>query len=85
MNYLILNSISDAWKLPINLTNTMNERLKRFKIELASNEPKPKKIRKYEPLEILPEEIVCNEKPEQVPRVLFSRVDNVEGLKNAVA
>lgn len=52
--------------------------------EPASNEPKAKKIRKYEPLEVLPDEIVCNEKPEQVPRILFSQVDNLDGLKNAV-
>lgn len=58
--------------------------MKRLLAEPTSNEPKPKRIRKYEPLEILPDEIVCNEKPEQVPRILFSQVDNLDGLKNAV-
>lgn len=81
---MILNLFSDAWKSPINLTHELFERMKRLTAEPASNEPKPKKIRKYEPLEILPDEIVCNEKPEQVPKILFSQVDNIDGLKNAV-
>lgn len=74
----------DAWKSPINLTQDSYERVKRLVAEPTANEPKPKKIRKYEPLEVLPDEIVCNEKPEQVPRILFSQVDNLDGLKNAV-
>lgn len=48
------------------------------------NETKPKKMRKTEPLEVLPDKIVCNEKPEQVPRILLSQVDNVSGLENAI-
>lgn len=52
--------------------------------EPPANEPKPKKIRRTEPLEVLPDEIVCNEKPEQVPRILLSQVDNVSGLENAI-
>lgn len=66
------------------MTQESYERVKRQNAEPVSNEPKAKKIRKYEPLEILPDEIVCNEKPEKVPRILFSQVDNLEGLKNAV-
>lgn len=49
-----------------------------------ANEPKPKRIRKTESLEVLPDEIVCNEKPEHVPRILLSQVDNVSGLENAI-
>lgn len=76
---------ADAWKSPINLTQDSYERVKRLTSdETSSSEPKAKKIRKYEPLEVLPDEIVCNEKPEQVPKILFSQVDNLEGLKNAV-
>lgn len=75
---------TDAWKSPINLTPDSFERGKRFLTETANAEPKPKRIRKHEPLEVLPEQIVCNEKPDQVPRILFSQVDNFEGLKNAV-
>lgn len=70
--------------MPINLTQDLFERVKRLSAEPISNEPKAKRIRKYEPLEVLPDEILCNEKPEQVPKILFSQVDNVEGLKNAV-
>lgn len=72
-----------AWKSPINLTQDCHERVKRFLAEPVS-EPKPKKMRKYEPLEVIPDEIVCNEKPEQVPRIIFSQVDNLDGLKKAV-
>lgn len=75
---------TDAWKSPINLTQDSYERVKRLIAEPALNEPKPKRIRKHEPLEVLPEQIVCNEKPDQVPRILFSQVDNLDGLKNAV-
>lgn len=75
---------TDAWKSPINLTPDSFERGKRFLAETANSEPKPKRIRKHEPLEVLPEQIVCNEKPDQVPRILLSQVDNIEGLKNAV-
>lgn len=73
-----------AWKSPINLTQDSHERVKRMLAEPPVNEPKPKKIRKSEPLEVLPDEIVCNEKPEQVPRILLSQVDNVSGLENAI-
>lgn len=80
---LLFPIVLDAWKSPINLTQDSHERVKRLLAEPA-NEPKSKKIRLNEPLEILPEKIVCNEKPEQVPRILFSQVDNTDGLKNAV-
>lgn len=75
---------SAAWKSPINLSQDSFERVKRLLAEPATTEPKPKRFRKREPLEVLPEQIVCNEKPEQVPRILFSQVDNFDGLKNAV-
>lgn len=81
-NFSVLSA--DAWKSPINLTQDSYERVKRLLAEPTATEPKPKRIRKHEPLEVLPEQIVCNEKPEQVPRVLFSQVDNYDGLKNAV-
>lgn len=66
------------------MTQELFERVKRLLSEPPANEPKPKRIRRHEPWEVLPEQIVCNEKPEQVPRILFSHVDNIDGLKNAV-
>lgn len=74
----------DAWKSPINLTQDSHERVKRLLADQTLNEPKTKKVRVQEPLEQLPEVITCNEKPEYVPRVLFSQIDNLSGLKNAV-
>lgn len=74
-----------AWKSPINLTQEFHERVKRSLSE-PPQEPKPKKIRTYPPLEVIPEEIICNQLPEpdQAPRILFSQIDNVDGLTKAV-
>lgn len=74
-----------AWKAPINLTQESHERAKRCLSE-PTPEPKPKKIRTASPLEEIPEEIVCNEKPDpdRMPRIAFSQIDNIEGLTRAV-
>lgn len=74
-----------AWKAPINLTQESHERAKRCLSEPAA-EPKPKKMRTSPPLEEIPEEITCNQlpDPEKIPRVMFSQVDNIEGLTRAV-
>lgn len=48
-------------------------------------EPKAKKARTIPPLEEIPDEIVCNELPgDKAPKILFSQVDNIEGLTKAV-
>lgn len=83
-NLIHCTLFSDAWKSPINLTQDSHERVKRLLAEQNQNEPKSKKPRTQEHLEKLPDIVVCNEKPEQVPRILFSQIDNLEGLKNAV-
>lgn len=43
-------------------------------------------MRTHPPLEEIPDEIICNEflEPDKVPRIMFSQVDNIEGLKRAV-
>lgn len=55
-------------------------------MEQQMEEPKPKKPRVHEPLETIPDEIICIEGPSNgiVPYILFSQVDNLEGLKRAV-
>lgn len=85
VNLILIFNFSAAWKSPINLTQESHERVKRLLSEPPS-ESKPKKIRTYPPLEEIPNKIVCTEQPEpnQRPRILFSQVDNIDGLKYAV-
>lgn len=77
--------VAAAWKSPINLTQESHERVKRSLSEQPT-EPKTKKMRTIPPLEEIPEEIVCSELPEsdKAPRIIFSQVDNIEGLTKAV-
>lgn len=77
--------ILDAWKSPINLTQESHERVKRSLSEPAP-EPKPKRVRTHPPLEPIPDEIICTQLPEsdQVPKIIFSQVDNLSGLQRAV-
>lgn len=74
-----------AWKSPINLTQESHERVKRHTTE-PQTEPKAKKVRTIPPLEEIPDEIMCNETPEadKAPKIIFSQVDNIEGLTKAV-
>ncbi len=78
-------SFAAAWKSPINLTQESHERVKRHNSEPQS-EPKAKKIRTIPPLEEIPDEVLCTEPPEadKVPKIIFSQVDNIEGLTKAV-
>lgn len=82
---MIFIVLSAAWKSPINLTQESHERVKRQLVE-PQNEPEAKKPRIFPPLEEIPTEIVCNEKPdaENAPRIIFSQVDNLDGLTRAV-
>lgn len=77
--------LTAAWKSPINLTQESHERVKRLAAEPAI-EQKAKKPRIHPPLEVIPDEISCKQLPEpdQVPRILFSQIDNVDGLTKAV-
>jgi PAX-interacting protein 1 len=80
----LLNLPTDAWKAPINLTQEAHERVKRSQMEPTPQ--KAKKLRTIPFLETFPEEISCVRQPEpnNVPVVMFSQVDNVEGLNRAV-
>lgn len=74
----------DPWKQAISLTQESAERLKR-----CATEPPPhlnKKPRTLPPLELIPDEITCTKYPDQdkIPKVMFSNVDNLEGLSRAV-
>lgn len=77
--------LSAAWKSPINLTQESHERVKRGLSEPAP-EPKEKRIRTYPHLELIPDEINCIQlpDPDKVPRVMFSQIDNIDGLQRAV-
>lgn len=77
--------VAAAWKSPINLTQESHERVKRQQSE-PTDEPKSKKARTFPPLEEIPDEITCNDKPEpeKAPRIVFSQVDNIDGLTRAV-
>lgn len=59
------------------------ERVRWFLSEQETFE-RPKRIHKHEPLEILPEQTVYNEKPDQMPHILLKQADNCKGLKNAM-
>lgn len=49
-------------------------------------EPKAKRARTYPHLEVIPDEIQCNQLPvpDKVPRIMFSQIDNIEGLQRCV-
>ncbi|KAJ6636356.1 PAX-interacting protein 1, partial [Pseudolycoriella hygida] len=85
IDYGLVPHLMTAWKSPINLTQESHERVKRHASE-PPTEPKAKKPRTIPPLEEIPDEIQCNWKPDadKVPKVVFSQVDNIEGLKRAV-
>ncbi|GAB0097831.1 PAX-interacting protein 1 [Sergentomyia squamirostris] len=85
IEYGLVPHLMTAWKSPINLTQESHERVKRCLSEPPSA-PKPKKIRTLPPLEPIPDEIVCKKAPqgEDVPKILFSQVDNLDGLTRAV-
>lgn len=74
----------DPWKQAISLTQESAERLKRCTSE-PPHHPN-KKQRTLPPLEAIPDEIICTKQPEpeKIPKVIFSNVDNVEGLTRAV-
>lgn len=74
----------DSWKAPINLTQEAHERLKRSQMEPVTK--KAKKMRTIPLLETIPDEIMCIRRPEnhEIPTVMFSHVDNQEGLTRAV-
>jgi hypothetical protein len=67
------------------LTQESHERVKRSLSE-PQKVQKEKKVRTREPLEPIPNEIVCTKQPEpdKVPCILFSSIDNVDGLNRAV-
>lgn len=56
--------------------------------EASGVEPEAKKPRIMQMLEQFPDEIVCNRRPtdvgEETPRVMFSQVQNNDGLVKAV-
>lgn len=83
ISFCILNLA--AWKSPINLTQESHERVKRGLTE-PGPEPQPKKVRTHPPLELIPDEIICNQlpDPDKVPRIIFSQIDNMDGLNRAV-
>ncbi|XP_059608090.1 PAX-interacting protein 1 [Phlebotomus argentipes] len=85
IEYGLVPHLMTAWKSPINLTQESHEKVKRCLSEPQSA-PKPKKIRTLPPLEPIPDEIVCTKTPEgdEVPKILFSQVDNLDGLTRAV-
>lgn len=53
---------------------------------MEPNVKRAKKMRTIPPLETIPEEIQCIQKPEihEIPIVMFSHVDNLDGLTRAV-
>uniref|UniRef100_A0A1B0CG64 PAX-interacting protein 1 n=2 Tax=Lutzomyia longipalpis TaxID=7200 RepID=A0A1B0CG64_LUTLO len=85
IEYGLVPHLMTAWKSPINLTQESHERVKRCLSE-PSNAPIVKKMRTLPLLEPIPDEIICTKTPEgeDVPKVLFSQVDNLDGLTRAV-
>lgn len=81
-----ISSATAAWKSPINLTQESHERVKRTLSELPPPVSGAKKPRTLPPMEPIPAEIVCQRQPapDAIPHVLFSQVDNSEGLAHAV-
>ena len=85
-------SLSASWKSPINLNQESHERLKRCHSEPVPG-PKPKKPAVEVPVpqdEVVPEVIQVTKQRQQnadgsaALRVMFSQVENVEGLTKAV-
>lgn len=76
--------ILDAWKAPINLTQEAHERVKRSQLDPL--QVKAKRMRTLPSLETLPDEVVCVRQLETdaIPIVMFSQVDNLEGLARTV-
>jgi hypothetical protein len=86
MNYEHAFYSLDAWKAPINLTQEAHERLKRSQLEPPAK--RAKKMRTIPFLESLPNEIACMRPAEMNLSpvvVMFSHVDNIDGLMRAVA
>lgn len=75
-----------AWKSPINLTPESHERVKRSLSEPPQPAATVKKLRTLPPLEPIPAEIICQRQPDadSIPNILFSQIDNTEGLTRAV-
>ena len=68
------------------MTQESHERVKRGACD-SIQMPKQKKLRTLPPMEQIPEEILCKKLPEidsEVPHILFSQIDNIEGLTKAV-
>ncbi|KAL1400707.1 hypothetical protein pipiens_007212 [Culex pipiens pipiens] len=86
IDYNLVMHLMTAWKSPINLTPESHERVKRSLSEPPQPATPPKKARTLPPLEAIPGEIVCQRQPDadSVPHVLFSQIDNTEGLMRAV-
>uniref|UniRef100_A0A182JVI3 PAX-interacting protein 1 n=1 Tax=Anopheles christyi TaxID=43041 RepID=A0A182JVI3_9DIPT len=86
VDYNLVMHLMTAWKSPINLTQESHERVKRTLSELPPPVSGAKKARTLPPMEAIPQEIVCQRQPapDAIPHVLFSQVDNSDGLKHAV-
>uniref|UniRef100_A0A8D8J950 PAX-interacting protein 1 n=1 Tax=Culex pipiens TaxID=7175 RepID=A0A8D8J950_CULPI len=86
IDYNLVMHLMTAWKSPINLTPESHERVKRSLSEPPQPATPPKKARTLPPLEAIPGEIVCQRQPDadSIPHVLFSQIDNTEGLMRAV-
>jgi len=82
--FILKTQFIDAWKAPINLTQEAHEKLKRSQMEPPMK--KAKKMRTIPLLEVIPDEIYCIRQPDsnEIPIVMFSHVDNIEGLTRAV-
>jgi len=84
IDHSVVPQLMNAWKAPINLTQEAHERVKRSQLEPPPT--KAKKMRTIPYLEVIPDEISCVRQPEpnNVPIVMLSQVDNVDGLTRAV-
>ena len=86
ISLLTVSIISASWKAPINLNQESHERLKRCHSEPVPG-PKAKRAAPQlpPPVEVIPETFNVVKMAENGgPRVIFSQVENVEGLTRAV-
>lgn len=86
IDYNLVMHLMTAWKSPINLTPESHERVKRSLSEPPQPAATVKKLRTLPPLEPIPAEIICQRQPDadSIPNILFSQIDNTEGLTRAV-
>lgn len=84
IEYLHIFLPTDAWKAPINLSQEAHERVKRSLTE-AGIEQRNKRLKMNHIREEIPENIICVEIPSfKPPKVMFSNVMDLDGLKNVV-